>query len=468
MINEIIEKLKEREIKDLPASQKPQNLNFLADILRKEIFNGNQEHDILSMIAFYSYVYENYDKFYSEQYRKPFSITIGNYYTMDRIKNDFDKFVEDRILLDAIMNLNNKTLINDLIDISYEKAKENEKYKLTYDFIKEKAISLGFDVTKYVEVTEKVDLDKQLEADVKKEVESDSAKSFMDVINGQSEIEATSQEFIKEIDKVKETFNEKVKESSFNSNEQKTAKQFDFIDNFSSTQKISEEERKTRYKEFEQNRRVAKENSDKVIGNIASDLNVDRKDIYKAVEKTGINPLNLKEGDIIITPDMVKKIAANEMVNSLPQTRYVKFINNLFSKLSFKNSEINVEVSDIDKSKKIIIAPGKQEQKIAKAEKKLLEVQRISQNIKKCFVDTKNNAKEAIKNVVTELKEKSKARNDKIRTNISNSLYNLADKLAPRSELENMQESNVIANSGEFVASVPSQLLLEEDNRKTM
>ena len=189
---------------------------------------------------------------------------------------------------------------------------------------------------------------------------------------------------------------------------------------------------------------------------------------------------------------MESKIASRESIAELTKTQYGKFITKLFDKLQFKAAMKEFTVSELDRKKKIIVKPGTQFQRIAKAEKRLLSVQRLSQSIKKMFVDTKNNVTMTIKHIfdkntdaVEETNENSiadtKTSNNGFDLDINSSenkekLREATDlnkyktdipklKTLSKSEvielLSSMQNKNVIGDSGALVTSKENHAQLE-------
>ena len=170
------------------------------------------------------------------------------------------------------------------------------------------------------------------------------------------------------------------------------------LNSFSSDD-VNSEEREKRYDEMYELRKQAKENVDNIVHNNAKELNVSDEAVSNVIKKSGFTPSKIDTDTIVISELMESKIASRESIAELTKTQYGKFITKLFDKLQFKAAMKEFTVSGLDKKKKIIVKPGTQFQRIAKAEKRLLSVQRLSQSIKKMFVDTKNNVTMTIKHI---------------------------------------------------------------------
>lgn len=354
-----------------------------------------------------------------------------------------------------------------------------------YESIKNKCIELG---KKKEEYFSRFKLDKELSGNFKKEeVVSDLGEKILDsyVIDmpkaNTIEIPKTDDSLLKNHEKRVAAANQKIDELVSERGLDPSVKPLNKsinLDNFSSDN-VSEVEKEKRYQEINENRKLAEERSDKIVEQAANELNVDKKDIYKTLDRQGISSLNLKPGDIVISSDMIRQVSNNNSVEQMNQSRYQKFISKLFSKISFKNSDIKLEVSEIDRSKKVVIAPGNKAQKIAKAENDLIKIQRTSQNVKKYFVDTKNNVREAIKTTILNLNDKRQALTDSIKENVSNKLYDIADKISGvqeniykdddniqiRETLSKLKNNKVIALSGSLVNEIPHPLLAEASHK---
>lgn len=423
MNKEYYEKLKE-DIKKFDVENNTLNITEKKNKLQKLInskFTAYPEKNISAVIAFYEYTYNKPEyNWLNEHYTK----ILSGYFPKTSIEKKFDSIMYDNngLLMDVIITLCNDSVINDLISVAYEKSKQNDNYKASYNLLKDKCASIGMDVSKFLDV--------ELSMDTKNNfTPSDLGNELINkMVNGNIESIPVNEPFENKmqddsllnnhnerVNAATDKINDLVKERGIDPNK-KVERPLDNtinLDNFSSSS-VSDEQRAQRYTQINEKRNSVLKETDKIVENAAFDLNVSKKAVYKTLEKYGINPLYIKEGDIVISPDMVRQVAANGMIDTLPQTRYVKFVDKLISYISFKLPDITV--GDIDNRKKIMIKPGSKAQKIAKAEKRLLKVQRFSQNIKKHFVDTKYDAKAKIKDIMA---------------NISNKLHEVADKIAP-------------------------------------
>lgn len=497
MNKEYYEELK-KKIEEFDQKNNSSDINVRRQELQKFInknFSAYPDKNISAVIAFYEYTNKNEDyKWLNEHYTK----IISNYFPKDKIESELDTISKENngLLLDSLIEIANDEVINNLVSISYEKSKQDVSYKSIYETIKNKCIELE---KKKEEYFSSFELDKELSEDLKENKKtSDLGKNILNAytINMPESKPFEPQELD---DSILKNHEERVAKAIENIGLDPSIKPLDKsinLDNFSSSN-VSEVEREKRYQEINENRRLAEEKADKIVEQAANELNIDKKDIYKTLDNQGVNPLNLKQGDIVISSDMLRQVSNNNSIEQMNQSRYQKFINKLFSKISFKDSDIKVEVSEIDRSKKIVIAPGNKAQKIAKAENDLIKIQRVSQNVKKYFVDTKNNAKQAIKTTILNLKDKRQALSNSIKENVSNKLYDIADKISGvqenpydvsnkaemgniffdknpfknvndiqfQNDLEGLKNKKVIALSGSLAGQIPHPLLAEASHK---
>lgn len=497
MNKEYYEELK-KKIEEFDQKNNSSDINVRRQELQKFInknFSAYPDKNISAVIAFYEYTNKNEDyKWLNEHYTK----IISNYFPKDKIESELDTISKENngLLLDSLIKIANDEVINNLVSISYEKSKQDVSYKSIYETIKNKCIELE---KKKIEYFSSFELDKELSEDLKENKKtSDLGKNILNAytINMPESKPFEPQELD---DSILKNHEERVAKAIENIGLDPSIKPLDKsinLDDFSS-HNVSQEEREKRYQEINENRKLAEEKADKIVEQAANELNIDKKDIYKTLDKQGVNPLNLKPGDIVISSDMLRQVSNNNSVEQMNQSRYQRFINKLFSKISFKNSDIKLEVSEIDRSKKVVIAPGSKAQKIAKAENDLIKIQRVSQNVKKYFVDTKNNAKEAIKTTILNLNDKRQALTDSIKENVSNKLYDIADKISGvqenpydvsnkaemgniffdknpfknesdiqfQNDLEGLKDNKVIALSGSLAGQIPHPLLAEASHK---
>ena len=498
MNKEYYDELK-NEIEEFDKKNISNDINERRKKLQKFInsrFSAYPDKNISAVIAFYEYTYnkEEYN-WLNEHYTK----ILSGYFPKDKIENKFDSIVKDNegLLLNAIISLGNDNVIKDLISVSYEKASQNKDYISIYESIKNKCINVGIDSNKFldIELKDVAKDDKEISDLGKKVIQSFAIDMPSANLFERQEDNSLMEEHEKRVAAANQKIDKLVSERGLDPSVKPLNKSIN-LDNFSSSN-VSEVEREKRYQEIKENRRLAEEKADKIVEQAANELNVDKKDIYKTLNKQGINPLNLKPGDIVITSNMLRQVSNNNAVEQMNQGRYQRFINKLFSKILFKDSDIKVEVSEIDRSKKVVIAPGNKSQKIAKAENDLIKIQRVSQNVKKYFVDTKNNAKEAIKTTILNLNDKRQALTDSIKENVSNKLYDIADKISGVQEnpydvsnkaemgniffnknpfknendiqfqnyLKGLKDNKVIALSGNLVNQIPHPLLAEASHK---
>lgn len=498
MNKEYYEELK-KKIEGFDLKNNSSDINKRRNNLQKFInsnFSAYPDKNISAVIAFYEYTYNKEEySWLNEHYTK----ILSGYFPKDKIESQFDTIVKDNdgLLLNAIISLGNDNVINDLISVSYEKASQNKDYIAIYESIKNKCINVGIDSNKFIDIELKdVAKDDKGISDLGKEV----IQSFAIDMPSANLFEPQKDDSLlknheERVAAANQKIDELVSERGLDPSVKPLNKSIN-LDNFSSSN-VSGVEREKRYQEINENRKLAEEKADKIVEQAANELNIDKKDIYKTLDNQGVNPLNLKPGDIVISSDMLRQVSNNNSVEQMNQSRYQRFINKLFSKISFKDSDIKVEVSEIDRSKKVVIAPGNKAQKIAKAENDLIKIQRFSQNVKKYFVDTKNNAKEAIKTTILNLNDKRQALTDSIKENVSNKLYDIADKISGvqenpydvsnkaemgniffdknpfknesdiqfQDDLKGLKDNKVIALSGSLAGQIPHPLLAEASHK---
>lgn len=464
----------ERDNENLDPARR---LNILADIVRKKINESKSEQtNIILITTFYSYVNKNYDKHYSDQYKGPFSISVCKFYTKDRINENIEKIIEDKVLMETLIDLANDTLINDLIISVYEKSKENDKYLSAYEFIKNKCESIG--------ISQKTLIDIELAIDKSNEVRSDAGKALLNAIEATKDIgtnemlkptlpdDTLLEDHTARVDDAMKKINDMVGERKIESPAPKSnivkqngvesltsnldTKMFDEIkvnstaDYNSQKDALAAEELKLHLKkrklEQAENKRIQGVFEDK-----AKDLGVTTDELRNIAEKRGINTKEIDK--ISFSPTMSNNIAANEMIVSLPNSRFNNFIQNLFNKNKLRHTDMYVE--EINQEKILKIDNDKASfDKIASCEKIVLNAMvKATERKAKCkkfFIDTKNNVKKAIKSVMNSIKKRyEKAKevvsdrvevikdrmddiNYNIRENISDGLINIADKVSPK------------------------------------
>ena len=221
------------------------------------------------------------------------------------------------------------------------------------------------------------------------------------------------------------------------------------------------------------------ERIDKMVNEKASELGVSKESLEKYMDK---NNVSINEIDkIVVSPTMESQIAANEAVAQLPKTSFTRLVERLFSNLKLKNSDLEIEEKGNESVLNISLDTSKA-QKISSMEKKIYDkLIRSSQRRKKVnkwIVDTKNNVKNAIKNVFSKLKETD----TKNKERFSNKLHEVADKIyTPENKqtnneyevsvfdlLNKLNEKQIIGKEGSQVGEIENPDLEIEKSAKTM
>ena len=218
---------------------------------------------------------------------------------------------------------------------------------------------------------------------------------------------------------------------------------------------------------------------DEMVGQKASELGVSKENLEKYMDK---NDISINEIDkIVISPTMENQVAANEAVAQLPKTSFTRLVDRLFAKLKLKNSDLEIEEKENESVLNISLDTSKA-QKISSMEKKIYDkLIRSSQRRKKVskwIVDTKNNVKNAIKNVFSKLKDTD----TKNKERFSNKLHEVADKIyTPENKqtnneyevsvfdlLNKLNEKQIIGKEGSQVGEIENPDLEIEKSAKTM
>lgn len=504
MNKDFLEELEKAE-KDNENLSSVKRLNVIADILRKKVSESKSEQtNIMLITTFYNYVNKNYDKFYSDQYKNAFSTNVCKFYTKDKINEDIEKIVEDKPLMETIIDLGTETLIKNLVMSVYEKSKENDKYLSSYEFIKNKCQSMG--------ILSKTFFDIELDMDKSTEIHSDAGKALLNIIEDANNFEINKpiksnlpeDSLLKDhsarvndaMKKINDMSSERKAESTTSepaTTEQNSAESFEsnFDTKMFDELKVTSNEDYNNQKEAlaaeELNLQLKKRKLEQaenkriqgVFGDKAKDLGVTTDGLRKVAEKQGIDTKEIDK--ISFSPTMSNDIAANEMVVSLPNSRFNNFIQNLFNKNKLKHTDMYVE--EINNERVLKIDNDKVSfDRIASCEKIVLNMMmKATERKAKCkkfFIDTKNNVKKTIKNVMNSikknyekvkdaasdrmevLKDRIEDMNYNIRDNISNGLTNIADKISPeyynpydvtgRVELSNSDSETVQVNEEEL------------------
>lgn len=474
MNKDFLEELEKAE-KDNETLSPVKRLNVIADILRQKLSESKSEQtNIMLIMTFYNHVNRNYDKHYSDQYKNAYSTNVCKFYTKDKINESIEKIVDDKLLMETIIDLGTETLIKNLIMSVYEKSKENDKYLSSYEFIKNKCQNMG--------ILSKTFFDIELDMDKSTEIHSDAGKALLNAIKDANAFEINEsikpnlpedsllKDHSARVDDAMKKINDMVSERKVespvsepivqqNSVETKESN-FDtkMFDEFKVTSNIDYNNQKEALAAEELNLQLKKRKLEQaenkriqgVFGDKAKDLGVTTDELRKIAEKQGISTNEIDK--ISFSPAMSNDIAANEMVVSLPKSRFNNFIQNLFNRNKLKHTDMYVE--EINNEKILKIDNDKVSfDRIASCEKAVLNMMvKATERKAKCkkfFIDTKNNVKKTIKNVMNSIKksyEKMKGTvsdsmeairnkiedtNYNIRENISDGLINIADKISP-------------------------------------
>lgn len=505
----------------------------------KEKFDGNRFHDVNCLVTFYNYIKSNNDYAnYFNQYKGPFSDNLIKYYDEIALKDDFDKLVNSGYeFLDTFIDLSSDDLSQRLADIAKEKAKSDSNYlglynkiseitkkynknvNIDYSFITgslindssdEKKVDINSaisgmqdaldDINNVVPVEEpklKDDIQDSFDSKVKESEEKiNGLESNNDYDSVQTNIDEQASKALEKINKMVDDAkidpNLGYEASSLDEdkNKDKAVEQKTNVDlgsfgrpsiNSTDDYKNASADIQSKIEALNMEQRALEkanqERIDKMVNEKASELGVSKESLEKYMDK---NNVSINEIDkIVVSPTMESQIAANEAVAQLPKASFTRLVERLFSNLKLKNSDLEIEEKE-DKNVLNISLDTSKAQKISSMEKKiydkLIRSSERRKKVNKWIVDTKNNVKNAIKNVFSKLKETD----TKNKERFSNKLHEVADKIyTPTSEqpnneyevsvfdlLNKLNEKPVIGKEGSQVGEVENKEI--EKSAKTM
>ncbi len=378
--------------------KKLKSLSKLTLDINEKVFNGNMDHDIPYMLAFYEHIKKNHserkykDKLYSDVIKESNAKYVNQYYTYDKIKNEFSLIISDPDLLDAIFNMAADEVLKNFIIIAEERSNSHD-----IEVIKNICSAVGKD---------KLILDYELDKNVNDNDISAPAKNIIDKINEFNDFEPVKaveyedngelqERFDKKVNSALEKINEKVKEEGYTEIkplEQSNVLAYDL--NYFDSKPLSKEERQKRYDQINSMREEAKkenlnndENTDfkaKAEELTEKGYSITEKDLKKISSK---NKIGVEEIEAVI-------LSSSSKIQSLSQKKFGRILSNLYLKLRITHIK-------------------KESQKIASTENAFLDVvkrkQALKSSVSESFVDTKNNVKQAIKNVFNSIHENTKA-----------------------------------------------------------
>lgn len=428
--------------------------------LVNEKFTVDKNKNVIFILTFYNYAINNIDKDIYERYKKVFSNYICNYYTKDKITNNIDKIVNDN-MIDTILDLSDENLVNNLVNVIYEKSKNSDEYKKVYETLKTKLRDLGIVSTSVIDI------------DLENNKISDNAKDLLNVIDYANKVVDTgsydvsldgdklSSDHEKRVNEAMEKINQMAlergiddtKESVINvpDKEEPEVSINQLNDNnniFNSPNPISSDDYEKQREAFDaqilnlklRQKELDRKENERVNGvfeNAANEIGMEGSLLRNRAEKSGINTLKI---DKISISEEMSQMVANGVSITLPRTRFNMFIENLFMKQKLKSIEMNVE--EIDNQKVLKTSSTMRFDKIASCENAVIKsIEKACQRKAKCkklFIDTKNNVLKVIKELaiksiekVEDVKDKISDINYDIRKNISDRLMDAADRISP-------------------------------------
>lgn len=396
--NELKDKIEKWNYKNVGVTSAERKIS-LTNLMNSN-FTAYADKNVAAIIAFYEYTKDR-DEF--DYLNEHYTRILSSYFSRESIDKDFDYLIspEGEKTLKALVSLGNDDVRENLITIAYRKALNNQTYKPFYDSLcqlyKQNNIKIGNILDLELSKDDKI-YSKKTE-DLLKSLESFNKPVEVQKFEAQKPDNHILESFEARVEEAKKNINDAIaKEGAEPISFDKPLDKSVNLNSFSSDD-VNSEEREKRYDEMYELRKQAKENVDNIVHNNAKELNVSDEAVSNVIKKSGFTSSKIDTDTIVISELMESKIASRESIAELTKTQYGKFITKLFDKLQFKAAMKEFTVSELDKKKKIIVKPGTQFQRIAKAEKRLLSVQRLSQSIKKMFVDTKNNVTMTIKHI---------------------------------------------------------------------
>ncbi len=475
MNTEFYNKLKANDVEE-------KNINSLSKliILTQKKINRVEglENYIPIITAFYSYVKENYDAYLKktdetlrkdgkeerkilEKCKENYAPFVSKYYTREKIEEKFDDLVSDDNYLNIIVELGSDELYKNLSEVASIKLKKSNKYKSSYDKIKNAFINNNID-PKYF-----TDIELAQEKNV-----SDSAKDIIGKIDEFDKIvdvkpletpvldNSNINEYEKiansAMDKINEIVNnrnvelpkeykpeEKKEEPKENSNSYDFSK---FDDNYSSIKGMNdnldkkEQELIEKQKEIEMERkrveRLEQRRENEMVLNASDDLGVSKEKLDNIINKSNID---LKEvNKIVISKEMLDSVA-NGYVANLSKSKFNNFLENIIRSNKLRKADFAVE--NLDGINILKINSNDAASKIASCEQKLFnKISNAAQkkaSLKNKIISFANMKKEEIISRISEAKERVEDSVYETRKNISNKLYQMAGKISPNNNQNN-------------------------------
>ena len=469
MNTEFYNKLKANDVEE-------KNINSLSKLItltQKKINRVEGLENYIPIItAFYSYVKENYDAYLKktdetlrkdgkeerkilEKCKGNYAPFVSKYYTREKIEEKFDDLVSDDNYLNIIVELGSDELYKNLSEVASIKLKKSNKYKSSYDKIKNAFINNNID-PKYF-----TDIELAQEKNV-----SDSAKDIIGKIDefdkivdakpletpvldnsNINEYEKIANSAMDKINKLVSERNielpkedkteEKNEEPKENSNSYDFSK---FDDNYSSIKSMNDNLDKKEQELIEKQRKIEMERKrvdrleqrreNEMVLNASDDLGVSKEKLDNVISKSGID---LKDVDkIIISKEMLDSVA-NGYIASLSNNKFNNFLENVSRGNKLKNADFTVE--NLDGINILKINSNDAVSKIASCEQKLFnKISSAAQkkaSLKNRIVSLANKTKEEIISRISEAKERVEDSVYETRKNISNKLYHMAGKMSP-------------------------------------
>lgn len=431
------------------------SLNELAHLTQEKINKAKKIENYIPIITtFYSYVKENYES-HKDVYKKAYSPWVTKYYTKEKIKDVFDDLVSDYNYLNIIAELGSDELYKNLLEVASEKLKEDDKYKASYDKIKNAFINNNID-PKYF-----TDVELKMEENI-----SDSAKDIIGKIDEFDKIvdakpletPVLDNSNINEYEKIANSAMDKINEIVSNrnielpkedKNEEKkeepkeNSNSYDFSkfdDNYSSIKSMNdnldkkEQELIEKQKEIEMERkrveRLEQRRENEMVLNASDDLGVSKEKLDNVISKSGID---LKDVDKIIISKEMLDMAANGYIASLSNNKFNNFLENVARGNKLRKADFTVE--NLDGVNVLKINSNDAVTKIASCEQKLFnKISAAAQkkaSLKNRIISFVNMKKEDIISRISEAKERVEDLVYETRDNISDKLYHMAGKISP-------------------------------------
>ena len=469
MNTEFYNKLKANDVEE-------KNINSLSKLItltQKKINRVEGLENYIPIItAFYSYVKENYDAYLKktdetlrkdgkeerkilEKCKGNYAPFVSKYYTREKIEEKFDDLVSDDNYLNIIVELGSDELYKNLSEVASIKLKKSNKYKSSYDKIKNAFINNNIDPKYFtdIELAQEKNVSDSAKDIIGKIDEFDKivdAKPLETPVLDNSNINEYEKIANSAMDKINEIVNnrnvelpkedkteEKKEEPKENSNSYDFSK---FDDNYSSIKSMNDNLDKKEQELIEKQRKIEMERKrvdrleqrreNEMVLNASDDLGVSKEKLDNVISKSGID---LKDVDkIIISKEMLDSVA-NGYIASLSNNKFNNFLENVSRGNKLKNADFAVE--NLDGVNILKINSNDAVSKIASCEQKLFnKISNTAQkkaSLKNRIVSLVNKTKEKIMSSISEAKERVEDSVYETRKNISNKLYHMAGKMSP-------------------------------------